>query len=323
MTVTKKIAGKKYSWDKHQPLIWKTEKGNVVTSKLILDKLRANPKPKNKTMNTRIEKLWVLARDARPLTDDEEGFDRQITAECKFFDAIPEITVSEEWKKIQEFNPTKNELITSAMELVEKRWNVITRFQPNGRPSFSITDKCITIWQYDMEQLGINFHWDDDPADIVITQRTVENNLETFEHVAIFSGEESKAVTEVLEHFGSKIWQDDICVMPVDFESFKASRKKMTVAEASQMKYLEDIIETYEDADITLNHDDTVYIYMDNFAIVEHFGGQLSTETFNGIVTVSASDKPESLEGGIFAHCLTEGLFKMENPISLQRTGRR
>lgn len=89
------------------------------------------------------------------------------------------------------------------------------------------------------------------------------------------------------------------------------------------MKYLEDIIETYEDADITLNHDDTVYIYMDNFAIVEHFGGQLSTETFNGIVTVSASDKPESLEGGIFAHCLTEGLFKMENPISLQRTGRR
>ena len=147
MTVTKKIAGKKYSWDKHQPLIWKTEKGNVVTSKLILDKLRANPKPKNKTMNTRIEKLWVLARDARPLTDDEEGFDRQITAECKFFDAIPEITVSEEWKKIQEFNPTKNELITSAMELVEKRWNVITRFQPNSG-QLRIIWKPLSTWQF-------------------------------------------------------------------------------------------------------------------------------------------------------------------------------
>jgi len=40
MTVTKRIGGKKYVWDKHHPLAWKTEKGNIVTSKAILEKLR-------------------------------------------------------------------------------------------------------------------------------------------------------------------------------------------------------------------------------------------------------------------------------------------
>jgi hypothetical protein len=40
MTVTKEINGKKYVWDKHQPNAWKTEKGNIVTSKMILEKLK-------------------------------------------------------------------------------------------------------------------------------------------------------------------------------------------------------------------------------------------------------------------------------------------
>ena len=39
MTVTVNIKGKSYTWDKHQPNVWKTDKGNIVTSKKVLGQI--------------------------------------------------------------------------------------------------------------------------------------------------------------------------------------------------------------------------------------------------------------------------------------------
>lgn len=153
-------------------------------------------------------------------------------------------------------------------------------------------------WQFDMALKGIEYHWDDDPYDVV-----------GIDGKRTFTDAEAQALVEGMKIVNPLIWDDAVYVSMDDVENFYSTKKTMTVGEATKFNYMADTKELYADDGIILKDSDTVHVYMDNFFIIEHEDGRISTELFDGIFTTLVPANTDTLEGHIFTHCFNEGMM--------------